>query len=651
MRKVKQGMQNLPFYPGQIIFVLYNLSMNRKRYLFLFALLFSTVKTGAQNDCKCAEEERLRPQIIQFFNAGKVDAAVALFQEIRRTGLPACRISYCNSMAQYYFNRGETSSVPRYMREEKHLLDSTQCSPQAYARFYNTYGNFYLALNQYQKSADFFLKAARYAEQARYDFGQQRAFTSLGVVFSQMEQYQKSILYGKKAEQIARKLNNLDEVGIIRGKQASAYNSLYEQTRRVVFLDSAKMAAQEALQLGKNYQNVHTLTEAHLGMAYQYFYQKNWVKGLHYADSALLLLPRDFHHLYKYQALLIKSQIHQQLNRNRLAANYADSALLEAELFNPQMQVNALKQVHSTAKKMGNYSRALLAHERMSVMRDSLASMEKFSRINELEQQYQKIKNEKTIQELSQSRRIAWLRAQQLGLGIAVALLVIVILMFLLRQRNLQAKQATLEKEQRLNRARMNPHFFFNALVALQVLAMRTNDGRSIALYLSKFASIMRQILESTYLEYVSLAQEKAFLEKYLELQSLRFPASFEYSIVVEDGLDSEHLMLPPMLIQPIAENAIEHGFRQKDRKNVLQIRFVVKASKQLVLEIEDNGQGLTQQPEQKKTHLSRASQIIQDTLSILRQKHQCDAHFKLLNKPEGGVLAQIFLPLIVKAG
>jgi sensor histidine kinase YesM len=215
----------------------------------------------------------------------------------------------------------------------------------------------------------------------------------------------------------------------------------------------------------------------------------------------------------------------------------------------------------------------------------------------------------------------------------------------------MQAKQVTLEKEQRLNRARMNPHFFFNALVALQVLALRTNDGRSIAVYLSKFASIMRQILESTYMEYVSLAQEKAFLEKYLDLQSLRFPSTFEYTITVADGLDSEHMMLPPMLIQPIAENAIEHGFRQKDRQNKLQIRFIATNTKQLILEVEDNGQGLDQQLEQKKNHLSRASQIIQDTLSILRQRHHCNAHFTIANKPEGGVIAQIFLPLILKAG
>lgn len=620
----------------------------------LFCLFLSCILSHAlhaQNECECAEETRLRPRIIQFFNAGKVDSAVLEFEKIRRAGTAACRISYCNSMAQYYFNKNETQRVPSLMREEKHLLDSVQCSPKAYARYYNTYGNYFLTQNQYQKSADYFLKALRYAELANFVFAQQRALTSLAVVFSQTEQHEKSLLYQKQAETLARKINNRDELGIVLSRQGATYNSLYEQKQEKKYLDSAYLAAKAGLRLGQMLGNLHTQTDAYLGLATQALFGQQFNQALQFADSVLLLLPKDLHHMYRYQALRLKSQALQQLHQYPLAAGYADSALLEARLFNPQMQVNALKQVYEIQKRVGHHKQALLAFEQMSSLKDSLASIEKFNAINELEQRYQRVKNEKSIQELTQSRKIALLYNQLLLLAILVALLVILTLVFLLRQRTMQAKQVTLEKEQRLNRARMNPHFFFNALVALQVLALRTNDGRSIAVYLSKFASIMRQILESTYMEYVSLAQEKAFLEKYLDLQSLRFPASFEYTITVADGLDSEHMMLPPMLIQPIAENAIEHGFRQKDRQNKLQIRFIATNTKQLILEVEDNGQGLDQQLEQKKNHLSRASQIIQDTLSILRQRHHCNAHFTIANKPEGGVIAQIFLPLILKAG
>jgi Histidine kinase len=625
--------------------------MNFPSSLCCLLSFFLPLLVQAQNQCECAEELRLRPRIMQFFNAGKVDSAVLEFEKIRRVGTAACRISYCNSMAQYYFNKNDTQLVPSLMREEKQLLDSLQCSHKAYARYYNTYGNYFLTQNQYQKSADYFLQALRHGESAKFVFAQQRALTSLSVVFAQTEQYEKSLMYQKQAETLARKINNQDELGIVLSRQGATYNSLYEQNNDRKYLDSAYLVAKAGLRLGQRLGNVHTQIDAYLGLATQALYNQQFNQSLRLADSALRLLPKDLHHLYRYQALRLRSQALQKLRQIHQAALYADSAQLEAQLFNPQMQINALKQVYEIQKSLGLHKQALLAYEKMSTIKDSLSKLAQFNTINELEQRYQGIKKEKSIQELTQSRKIALLHNQLLLLAIAVALLVIVSLVFLLRQRTMQAKQVTLEKEQRLNRARMNPHFFFNALVALQVLAMRTNDGRSIALYLSKFASIMRQILESTYLEYVSLAQEKAFLEKYLELQCLRFPATFEYTISVAEGLDSEHMMLPPMLIQPIAENAIEHGFRQKDRQNVLQIRFMATHDQQLILEVEDNGQGLDQQLEQKKNHLSRASQIIQDTLSILRQRHRCKAHFTLANKPEGGVIAQIFLPLIVKAG
>ena len=108
---------------------------------------------------------------------------------------------------------------------------------------------------------------------------------------------------------------------------------------------------------------------------------------------------------------------------------------------------------------------------------------------------------------------------------LAVAgLLALVALTFFIRQQSLKSKQTILETEQRLNRARMNPHFFFNALSALQSFALQENDGKALASNLSKFSHIMRETLESTYKEYVTIEQEKDFLNEYLELQKMRFP-------------------------------------------------------------------------------------------------------------------------------
>ncbi|MCU0376573.1 MAG: histidine kinase, partial [Chitinophagaceae bacterium] len=125
-----------------------------------------------------------------------------------------------------------------------------------------------------------------------------------------------------------------------------------------------------------------------------------------------------------------------------------------------------------------------------------------------------------------------------------------------------------------LNRARMNPHFFFNTLTALQTMALQKSPDKTLGLNLSKFAAIMRITLESTYHEYVTIYDETAYLTTYLNLQQLRFPNKFDFEIKQEDDLDTEAHLIPSMLIQPFVENAIEHGFNNIDYTGKLDINF-----------------------------------------------------------------------------
>lgn len=625
--------------------------------VFFATALLSIVSINAlmaQNDCECAEEVRRRPRIIALFNAGKVEDAVNEFTQIQRAGSPECRIAYCNAMAQVYFNKNETNRIRPLMEEERRLLDSIHCGNRAYARHFNTYGNFYLTQNNYPKAADNFLAALRKSEGTDYVFGQQRALTSLSIVFAQLEQFDKVLFYLKRAEKIAREMKNQDELGSILVRTGASYLSLYEKTNKKAFLDSALTASSSGLNLAKSVKSTHIHVDALIGLANHARLTRQFVQGLSFADSALLLTPADLGYKYRYEVFRAKSQLYQAQRNYDSAAIFADSALKAAEKFNPQMQVNALAQVYEIQKQLRHFPQALAAYERMSVLEDSLSSMDKFNAINELEQQYNRVKNEKSIKELTQSQEIVLLRNRQLLSGILIALLAIAALIFLLHQRTLNARQLKLETrqiiletEQRLNRARMNPHFLFNALGALQALVMTANDNRKVVSYLAKFATIMRQTLESTYTDYISLAKEKEYLEKYLDLQRLRFPDAFNFSIEIPDSLEGDRIMIPPMLVQPFAENAIEHGFTAGNAENVLRIRFSPISTHKLLLEIEDNGQGLRITATQKEQHISRATQIIRDSLAIIGQKYQVEAHLEVKNKPDGGVLAQIFLPLI----
>ena len=134
----------------------------------------------------------------------------------------------------------------------------------------------------------------------------------------------------------------------------------------------------------------------------------------------------------------------------------------------------------------------------------------------------------------------------------------------------------------------------------------------------------MRNLMESSIEGKGVLAEEISLLEKYLELESLRFNHSFKYSIEVADNLDAEAIEVPSLLVQPFVENAILHGLlNKKEGDKILNIRF--KKSEEFILcEIEDNGVGRKASEAQKSilktTKKSRGIEITEKKLQLLNQ-------------------------------
>src|SRR5204863_9458592 len=105
------------------------------------------------------------------------------------------------------------------------------------------------------------------------------------------------------------------------------------------------------------------------------------------------------------------------------------------------------------------------------------------------------------------------------------------------------------EQENRVLSAQMDPHFIFNSLNTIQQFII-TNDNDKAQLYLSKFSRLIRKILESNTQEHITLAEEIDIIEKYLEIESLRFNNVFKYHISVDQGIDANKLKIPHFLIQ-----------------------------------------------------------------------------------------------------
>lgn len=164
-------------------------------------------------------------------------------------------------------------------------------------------------------------------------------------------------------------------------------------------------------------------------------------------------------------------------------------------------------------------------------------------------------------------------------------------------------------------RSQMNPHFIFNSLSAIKYLIMTQRDEDAI-LYLDDFSSLLRAILQNSNLKKISLEEELQILELYLSLEKKRMGNSFKYHIDLPPREKLSHYRIPPMLLQPIAENAIWHGLQPSLKaEKVLNISF--DSSKSLKIIIEDNGIGRKESAKKEKLHSSMGNTIVQDRLTL----------------------------------
>ncbi len=218
-------------------------------------------------------------------------------------------------------------------------------------------------------------------------------------------------------------------------------------------------------------------------------------------------------------------------------------------------------------------------------------------------------------------------------------------------QEKSKVRQLITELESKALRAQMNPHFVFNCMNAIQEQILM-KEIQSAYTYLSKFARLMRMVLEHSSEHALTIEEEVTMLKLYLELESLRFDGAFEYAIDC-DG-DASFLLLPNLMIQPFVENAIWHGLLPKKGKKKLQIKFNIQ-EKNILCSIEDNGIGRAaaalRQQEQTNVHRSHAIGLVKKRLELINKNRETKATLTMTdllteNLEAKGTLIEINLPI-----
>ena len=209
------------------------------------------------------------------------------------------------------------------------------------------------------------------------------------------------------------------------------------------------------------------------------------------------------------------------------------------------------------------------------------------------------------------------------------------------RVKSALQQQAT-ELEMQALRAQMNPHFIFNSLNSINRFILQ-NDKSMASEYLTKFSRLVRLILQNSQSSLIPLESELEALQLYLELESVRFNHHFHFTIRLDPGMDVSALKVPPLIIQPYAENAIWHGLMHKEEKGHLQIELYEEGN-MLCCKIADDGIGRKKAVEIKSksaaTHKSMGIQITANRIAMLQKENSDASQIKItdLVLPDGRV-------------
>jgi hypothetical protein len=343
--------------------------------------------------------------------------------------------------------------------------------------------------------------------------------------------------------------------------------------------------AQKTIKLGKETNDYFLQYQGYLGKSHMYFYEEKYNEALQIRSAMESVVSKLNNPVYKRSFNNINYEVSKALNRNGEALYYL---------------------------------------ERLKILNDSILNVERNSQFNEIVERYENEKKEKEILTLSDEKErlliqnelnASRVRNRNLWIGVLLLLGLTGIGMVYLfqRQKRSDAEKRSLEIEQQLMRAQMNPHFLFNSLNGIKRFYVegRTEDAND---FLADFSKLLRTILDRSDKTEVNIDGEIEFLQLYLELEKRRLNDKLDYEIDYNpDDFDYDDI-IPSFIIQPLVENAIWHGIQKKEGHGKIKIN-VFKRGPEIIIEVMDNGVGLNRARQTKGLHKSRGLQLIRERL------------------------------------
>lgn len=425
-----------------------------------------------------------------------------------------------------------------------------------------------------------------------------RVYLNIGLIHYNLNENHKAEVYYKKAYQILKKQDNLYGLMHVYSKRGTNFLQLKQYKKALNYMNSSLNIARE---LEDSIEQ--SVIEQNIGSYYV---------GIGKIDSALI-------HYYNSKVLSEKMGLKQQvalaqfhigsseykLGNVKKAIQATEEALGLSKKIGDQLRVmNSYILLSEIYESQGNHKLALDFNKRGNVLKDSLKGVEVLNNMNELKTAYEVSEKDNENQVLQEQNKHKQLKVRQLytvliAIGILFSSIIIFILLFV-RQKKIKSKLIQTELEQKALRAQMNPHFIFNALNSIQRMYIEGKEDIANE-YMADFSRLLRTILENSGKRFIKLKEELEITKLYLDLEKLRTDNLFEFKINIDEELNIENMLIPPLTLQPYLENAIWHGIIPNKKEGLIEINIIRKNLDNLLVEILDNGIGINQSKSLKK--------------------------------------------------
>jgi hypothetical protein len=353
-------------------------------------------------------------------------------------------------------------------------------------------------------------------------------------------------------------------------------------------------------------------------MAKVYLAQRNYPASLYYAKNGLALAQATGARHYIVNGFKLLATIYEMMGDSKRSYPYLKQYMtLKDSLLNDQFKAK------------------LFAYRSKVENEKKQTQIERLNREKQISQQLLKIQQQQ-LQQASLLKRIL--------IGGILAFVLLGFILFrnlILKQRNEKLKNErmqailrhkTVELEMQALRAQMNPHFIFNCLSSINRFILK-NESEAASDYLTKFSRLIRMVLLNSKQTFISLQDELETLRLYLEMERLRFPNAFDYNISFVNEIDRESIFIPPLLLQPFAENAIWHGLMHKQGQGHLDIELSLNGEI-LTCIITDNGIGRSKADSIKskstEKQKSMGLQITTERLALLNHDSSAKTFFTI---------------------